>query len=47
MKISLKKLALYGALGVVWAWGGFFASEKPLQYMVAMTIVVVIDLIED
>ena len=47
MKRVLIKAVLYGALGGVWAWGGFFASEKPLQYMVAMAIVAVIDLIKD
>ena len=47
MKISLKKLTLYGALGGVWAWGGFFASEKPLQYLIAILIVALIDLTEN
>ena len=47
MKISLKKVALYGALGGVWAWGGFLASEQPLKYFMAIFIVALIDLIKD
>ena len=46
MKISLKKLSLYGALGGVWAWGGFIASEDPVKYLIAILIVALIDLTE-
>lgn len=47
MKKMFIKVALYGALGGVWAWAGFFASEKPVQYVLAIAIVAVIDLIKD
>ena len=46
MKKIFIKVALYGSLGGVFAWAGFFASEKPIQYTLAMVIVTVIDLIK-